>query len=69
MKLLKEKNVKLDNYRQEAKKILAIENIENYSLYIDKKYLNKERIKKFVLIVTNITMSVKTIVTISQKKL
>ena len=44
IKLLKEKNVKSDNYRQEAKKILPIENIENYSLYIDKKYLNKERI-------------------------
>ena len=46
IKLLKEKNVKLDNYRQEAKKILAIENIENYSLYIDEKYLNKKRIRK-----------------------
>ena len=28
VKLLKEKNVKLNNYRQEAKKILAIENIK-----------------------------------------
>ena len=46
IKLLKEKNVKLDNYRQEAKKILAIENIKNYSLYIDEKYLNKKRIRK-----------------------
>ena len=46
IKLLKEKNVNLDNYRQEAKKILAIENIENYSLYIDEKYLNKKRIRK-----------------------
>ena len=46
IKLLKEKNVILDNYRQEAKKILAIENITNYSLYIDEKYLNKKRIKK-----------------------
>ena len=46
IKLLKEKNVKLENYREEAKKILAIENIKNYSLYIDEKYLNKERIKK-----------------------
>ena len=46
IKLLKEKNIKLDNYRQEAKKILSIENIKNYSLYIDKEYLNKERIKK-----------------------
>ena len=46
IKLLKEKNVKLGNYRQEAKNILSIENIKNYSLYIDEKYLNKERIRK-----------------------
>ena len=46
IKLLKEKNVELDNYRQEAKKILSIEDIKNYSLYIDEKYLNKKRIKK-----------------------
>ena len=46
VKLLKEKNIKLDNYRQEAKKNLSIENIKNYSLYIDEKYLNKKRIKK-----------------------
>ena len=46
IKLLKEKNIKLENYRQEAKKILAIENIKNYSLYIDEKYSNKKRIKK-----------------------
>ena len=31
---------------EEAKYILSIENIKNYSLYIDEKYLNKERIKK-----------------------
>ena len=54
IKLSKEKNIKLDNYRQEAKKILSIENISNYSLYIDEKYLNKERIKKYVLIVISI---------------
>ena len=46
MKLLKEKNVKSENYREKAKNILSIENIKNYSLYIDEKYLNKERIKK-----------------------
>ena len=46
IKLLKDKNIKLDNYRDEAKKILSIENIKNYSLYIDEKYLNKKRIKK-----------------------
>ena len=49
IKLLKEKNVDLKNYREEAKKILAIENIKNYSLYIDEKYLNKKRIKKICL--------------------
>ena len=46
IELLKEKNIELKNYRQEAKNILSIENISNYSLYIDEKYLNKERIKK-----------------------
>ena len=46
IKLLKDKNVDLKNYRDEAKKILSIENIKNYSLYIDEKYLNKTRIKK-----------------------
>ena len=46
IKLLKEKNVELDNYREKARNILSIENIKNYSLYIDKKYLNKERIRK-----------------------
>ena len=49
IKLLKEKNVNLKNYRDEAKKILAIENIKNYSLYIDEKYLNKKRIKKICI--------------------
>ena len=46
IKLLKDKNVELDNHRKEAKNILSIENIKNYSLYIDEKYLNKKRIKK-----------------------
>ena len=46
MKLLKEKNIELKNYRQEAKNILSIENISNDSLYIDEKYLNIEKIKK-----------------------
>ena len=49
LKLLKEKNVDLNNYRQEAKIILSIENISNYSQYIDKTYLNKERIKEISL--------------------
>ena len=30
IKLLKEKNIKLENYREEAKNILSIENIKNY---------------------------------------
>ena len=59
IKLLKEKNIKLDNYREKAKKILSIENIKNYSLYIDEKYLNKKRIKKYVWIVINTIMDVK----------
>ena len=46
IKLLKEKNIESKNYRQEAKNILSIENISNYSLYVDEKYLNKKRIKK-----------------------
>ena len=46
IKLLKDKNITLDNYRDEAKKILSIEDIKNYSLYIDEKYLNKKRIRK-----------------------
>ena len=49
IKLLKEKNVELDNYRQEARNILSIKNIKNYSLYIDEKYLNKKRIRKICL--------------------
>ena len=49
IKLLKDKNVKVENYREEAKKILSIENIKNYSLYIDEKYLNKKRIRKICL--------------------
>ena len=49
LRLLKEKNVDLKNYREKSKKILAIENIKNYSLYIDEKYLNKKRIRKICL--------------------
>ena len=45
IKLLKEKNIELKNYRQEAKNMLSIENISNYSLYIDEKYLNKKEFK------------------------
>ena len=59
IKLLKEKNIKLDNYRDEAKNILSVENISNYSLYVDEKYLNKERIKKYALIAICIITVVK----------
>ena len=45
-KTIKRKNVDLKNYREESKKKLSIENISNYSLYVDEKYLNKKRIKK-----------------------
>ena len=67
IKLLKEKNVKLENYREEAKNMLSIENIKNYSLYIDGKYLNKKRVKKYVLIVINIIIVVKNHSDIFQK--
>ena len=46
IKLLKDKKVKVENYREEAKKILDNKSIKNYSLYIDEKYLNKIRIRK-----------------------
>ena len=59
IELVKEKNIELKNYRQEAKNILSIENISNYSLYIDEKYLNKKKLKKYVLDVINIIMDVK----------
>ena len=49
IKLLKDKKVKVENYRQEAKKILDNKGIKNYSLYIDEKYLNKKRIRKICL--------------------
>ena len=59
IKLLKEKNIKLYNYREEAKKILSIENNKKYSLYIDEKYLDIKRIKNYVWIVINTIMDVK----------
>ena len=59
IKLLKDKNVKLDKYREEAKKILDNKDIKNYSLYIDEKYLNKKELERYVLIVINIIMDVK----------
>ena len=59
IKLLKEKNIELKNYRQEAKNILSIENISNYSLYIDEKYLIKKRIKKYALNALNTIIGVK----------
>ena len=58
IKLLKEKNFDLKNYREESKK-LSIENISNYSLYIDERYLNKKELKKYMIIVINIIMDVK----------
>ena len=69
IKLLKEKNVELDNYRQEPKNILSIENIKIYSLYVDEKYLNKKELEKYVLIVINIIIVVKNHSKIFQKKL
>ena len=40
IKLLKDKNVYVNNYKKEAIKILLTPNIENYSMYIDNFYLN-----------------------------
>ena len=56
IELLKEKNIKLHNYRQEAKDILSIENIKNYCLYINEKYLNKKELKKYAWIVIDTIM-------------
>ena len=59
IKLLKDKKVNLKNYREEAKKILEIKNIKNYSQYIDEKYLDKKKLERYVTIVINIIMDVK----------
>ena len=43
IKLLKDKNIFLKDYKKQAIKILLTPNIKNYSMYIDNFYLNKNR--------------------------
>ena len=46
IKLLKDKNIFLKDYKKEAIKILLTPNIKNYSMYIDNFYLDKNRKSK-----------------------
>ena len=46
IKLSKDKNVFLKDYKKEAIKILLTPNVKNYSMYIDNLYLNKNRKSK-----------------------
>ena len=43
IKLLKDKNIYVKDYKKEAIKILLTPNIKNYSMYIDNCYLNMNR--------------------------
>ena len=46
IKLLKDKNIYVKDYKKEAIKILLTPNIKNYSMYIDNFYLNMNRKSK-----------------------
>ena len=46
VKILKDKNIFLKDYKKEAIKMLLTPSIKNYSMYIDNFYLNKNRSKK-----------------------
>ena len=46
IKLLKDKNIDVKDYKKEAIKILLTPNIKNYSMYIDNFYLNMNRTLK-----------------------
>ena len=46
IKLLKDKNIFLKDYKKEAIKILLTPNIKNYNMYIDNFYLNMNRTVK-----------------------
>ena len=46
IKLLKDKNINVRDYKKEAIKILLTPNIKNYSMYIDNFYLNMNRTVK-----------------------
>ena len=43
IKLLKDKNIYVKDYKKEAIKVLLTPNIKNYSMYIDNFYLNMNR--------------------------
>ena len=58
IKLLKDKNINVKDYKKEAIKILLTPNIKNYSMYIDNFYLNMNRKSKNVIIVISITHNV-----------
>ena len=46
IKLLKDKNIDVKDYKKEAIKVLLTPNIKNYSMYIDNFYLNMNRKSK-----------------------
>ena len=46
IKLLKDKNIYVKDYKKEAINVLLIPNIKNYSMYIDNFYVNKSRKSK-----------------------
>ena len=46
IKLLKNRNISVKDYKKEAIKILLTPNIKNYSMYIDNFYLNMNRTVK-----------------------
>ena len=48
IKLLKDKNINVKDYKKEAIKVLPTPNIKNYSMYIDNFYLNMNRTVKNV---------------------
>ena len=58
IKLLKDKNMYIKDYKKEAIKILLTPNIKNYSMYIDNFYLNMNCTVKNVQIAINIIPSV-----------
>ena len=46
IKLVKDKNINVKDYKKEAIKVLLTPNIKNYSMYIDNCYLNMNRTVK-----------------------
>ena len=54
MKLLKDKNIYVKEYKKEAIKVLLTPNIKDYSMYVDNFYLNVNRKSKNVIIAINI---------------